>query len=104
MFAYRTVRVQEDLAIAMYADRPKQRACQRPNCLIGMQLRAFLQAAGHEVVRLVRPSTTSFPTPPTSPAWSGTTKQEVPKAAWKGSIPSSILQGGIGDVECQARC
>ena len=59
MFAYRTLRVQEDLKrIALYADRPKQSVLISGSTgLIGMQLTAFLQAAGHEVTRLVRPST-----------------------------------------------
>ena len=58
MFAYRTLRVQEDLKrIAQYADQPKQRVLVSGSTgLIGMQLCAFLQAAGHEVVRLLRPS------------------------------------------------
>ena len=59
MFAYRTLRVQEDLKrIAMYADQPKQKVLISGSTgLIGMQLTAFLQAAGHDVTRLVRPST-----------------------------------------------
>ncbi len=58
MFAYRTLRVQEDLKrIAQYADQPQQRVLVSGSTgLIGMQLCAFLQAAGHEVVRLLRPS------------------------------------------------
>ena len=58
MFAYRTLRVQEDLKrIAQHADKPKQKVLISGSTgLIGMQLSAFLQAAGHEVVRLLRPS------------------------------------------------
>ena len=63
MFAYRTQRVQEDLRrIAMYGDQPKQRVLVSGSTgLIGMQLCAFLQAAGHEITRLIRPETTLPP-------------------------------------------
>ena len=59
MFAYRTLRVQEDIKrISQYADQPKQKVLISGSTgLIGMQLCAFLQAAGHHVTRLVRPTT-----------------------------------------------
>ena len=59
MFAYRTLRVQNDLArIAQFADRPRQRILVSGSTgLIGMQLCAFLAAAGHEITRLVRQTT-----------------------------------------------
>ena len=56
--------------------------------LIGMQLCAFLQAAGHEVVRLVRPSTTVPPDAADQPrvVWNDQTG-EVLEEAWKGLTP-----------------
>ena len=59
MFAYRTIRVQNDLKrIAMFAHLPRQRVLVTGSTgLIGMQLCAFLSAAGHEITRLVRPAT-----------------------------------------------
>lgn len=60
MFAYRTLRVQEDLKrLQPYAHLPRQRILVSGSTgLIGMQLCAFLAAGGHEITRLVRPSTT----------------------------------------------
>ena len=63
MFAYRTLRVQQDLErIAAFSDQPRQSILISGSTgLIGMQLCAFLAAAGHRVTRLVRPSTTLPP-------------------------------------------
>ena len=59
MFAYRTQRVQSDLSrIAMFDHMPRQKVLVSGSTgLIGMQLCAFLAAAGHEITRLVRPTT-----------------------------------------------
>ena len=59
MFAYRTVRVQNDLQrILEHQDKPLQKVLVSGSTgLIGSQLCAFLAAAGHQVTRLVRPST-----------------------------------------------
>ncbi len=59
MFAFRTVRVQNDLErIAEFAHLPRQRILISGSTgLIGLQLCAFLSAAGHSITRLVRPST-----------------------------------------------
>ncbi|MCH1540372.1 MAG: TIGR01777 family oxidoreductase [Candidatus Poseidonia sp.] len=60
MFAYRSTRVQSDLArIREFSHLPRHRILISGSTgLIGMQLCAFLSAAGHDVTRLVRPSTT----------------------------------------------
>jgi len=59
MFAFRTVRVKNDLErIAAFAHLPRQRILISGSTgLIGLQLCAFLSAAGHSITRLVRPST-----------------------------------------------
>lgn len=59
MFAFRTLRVQNDLErIAAFAHLPRQRVLISGSTgLIGLQLCAFLAAAGHSITRLVRPST-----------------------------------------------
>ena len=59
MFAYRTDRVQSDLRrIKDFAHLPRQKVLVSGSTgLIGLQLCAFLAAAGHEVTRLVRPTT-----------------------------------------------
>lgn len=59
MFAYRTDRVQSDLRrIKAFAHLPRQKVLVSGSTgLIGLQLCAFLAAAGHSVTRLVRPST-----------------------------------------------
>ena len=59
MFAYRTSRVQSDLRrIQRFAHLPRQRILVSGSTgLIGMQLCAYLTAAGHQITRLVRPST-----------------------------------------------
>ncbi len=59
MFAFRTARVQNDLErIAAFAHLPRQRILISGSTgLIGLQLCAFLSAAGHSITRLVRPST-----------------------------------------------
>jgi len=59
MFAFRTARVQNDLErIAEFAHLPRQRILISGSTgLIGLQLCAFLSAAGHSITRLVRPST-----------------------------------------------
>lgn len=107
MFAYRTVRVQEDLKrIAMYADRPKHRVLVSGSTgLIGMQLCAFLQAAGHEVVRLVRPSTTLPPDASDQPRvlWNDQTG-EVLEGSMEGFDTVIHLAGaGIGDKRWSAK-
>jgi len=107
MFAYRTIRVQEDLKrIAMYADRPKQRVLVSGSTgLIGMQLCAFLQAAGHDVVRLIRPSTTVPPDASDQPRviWNDQTG-EVLEGSMEGFDTVIHLAGaGIGDKRWNAK-
>ncbi|MBL6732925.1 MAG: TIGR01777 family protein [Candidatus Poseidonia sp.] len=59
MFAYRTARVESDLnRIMKTAHLPRQRILISGSTgLIGMQLCAYLAAAGHHITRLVRPTT-----------------------------------------------
>ena len=101
------MRVQEDLKrIAMYADRPLQRVLVSGSTgLIGMQLCAFLQAAGHEVVRLVRPSTTVPPDAADQPrvVWNDQTG-EVLEGSMEGFDTVIHLAGaGIGDKRWNAK-
>ena len=58
MFKFRTTRVRNDLdRIAGFAHLPRQRILVSGSTgLIGLQLCAFLSAAGHSITRLVRPS------------------------------------------------
>ncbi|MEG3600716.1 MAG: TIGR01777 family oxidoreductase [Candidatus Thermoplasmatota archaeon] len=106
MFAYRTHRVQEDLRrIAQYADLPKQRVLVSGSTgLIGLQLCAFLQAAGHEVVRLTRPSTVLPPDVTDQPCvvWDDQTG-EVLEGSLEGFDTVIHLAGaGIGDKRWNA--
>ena len=59
MFEFRSVRVANDLKqIQATADLPRQRILVSGSTgMIGLQLCAFLEAAGHDVHRLLRPST-----------------------------------------------
>ena len=59
MFAYRTTRVHSDLKrIAEFDHMPRQKVLVSGSTgLIGMQLCAFLAAAGHHITRLIRPTT-----------------------------------------------
>jgi uncharacterized protein (TIGR01777 family) len=101
MFAYRTLRVQEDIKrIAQYADQPPQKVLISGSTgLIGMQLCAFLQAAGHHVTRLVRPSTVLPPDVDNEPCvvWDDR-KGEVIDGSLEGFDTVIHLAGaGIGD-------
>ena len=101
MFAYRTLRVQEDIKrIAQYADQPQQKVLISGSTgLIGMQLCAFLQAAGHQVIRLVRPSTVLPPDVDNEPCvvWDDR-KGEVIDGSLEGFDTVIHLAGaGIGD-------
>jgi len=107
MFAYRTLRVQNDLArIAQFADRPRQRILVSGSTgLIGMQLCAFLAAAGHEITRLVR-QTTVLPSDATKDnviTWNDRTG-EVIEGDLNGFDTVIHLAGaGIGDKRWSAK-
>ena len=59
MFHYRSTRVTKDLdRIAQYSDKPRQKVLVSGSTgMIGLQLCAFLEAAGHDVYRLLRKQT-----------------------------------------------
>ena len=107
MFAYRTTRVQNDLKrIGHFAHLPRQRVLISGSTgLIGLQLCAFLSAAGHDVTRLVRPTTVLPPDAANDPVvvWDDQTG-EIIEGDLNGFDTVIHLAGaGIGDKRWNAK-
>ena len=107
MFAYRTLRVRNDLErINAFAHLPRQNILISGSTgLIGLQLCAFLQAAGHRVTRLVRPSTVLPPDAKgdATVVWNDQTGEVISGSLSGFDTVIHLAGAGIGDKRWNAK-
>jgi uncharacterized protein (TIGR01777 family) len=107
MFAYRTLRVRNDLErINAFAHLPRQNILISGSTgLIGLQLCAFLQAAGHHITRLVRPSTVLPPDAKgdATVVWNDQTGEVISGSLSGFDTVIHLAGAGIGDKRWNAK-